>query len=72
MENSILYSSKNLVQPNFEIPGGPNLTNTKIYLSNFEYDLGYNHVEYFDKQMGTVQLMLGNKDVKFMKICTIK
>ena len=34
------------------MPGDPNLTNTKINLSTFEYNLGYKHVEYSDQHMG--------------------
>ena len=51
------------VQPNHE----------KILLSSFEYNLLKKHVEHFDQQMsmGAGHSLLGNKDVKIMKNCTI-
>ena len=54
--------------PNSEESGEPNPSNTKIYLSNFEYNLLNKHVEYSDQHMGAVHPSLCNKDVKFMKI----
>ena len=53
---------KNLaVQPNHE----------KIFLSSFEYNLLNKHVEHLDQQMGAGHYLLGNKDVKIIKNCTI-
>ena len=49
------------VQPNFEMPGGPNPKNTKIYLSNFEYNLLNKHVEYSDQHTGAVHPSLCNQ-----------
>ena len=31
---------------------------------NLEYNVGCRHVEYSDQQMGAVDFMIGNKDVK--------
>ena len=56
------------MQPNFE---GSNPSNTKKYLSNFEYNLLNSHVEYSDQHMGAVHPSLSNIDLKFMKVCTI-
>ena len=55
------------MQPNFEKPGGPNLpTNQKLFLSNFEDNLLYKHVEYSDQHVGA--RIWCDKDFKFMKI----
>ena len=48
-----------------------NTPNTKIYPSNFEYNLSNKHVEYSDKHMGAVHPGLSNMDFQLMKICTI-
>ena len=74
LENlAVQPNSENLaVQPNHEKPGGPNFpTNKKIFLSSFEYNLLNKHVEHFDQQLGAGHSLLGNKDVKIMKNCTI-
>ena len=55
----------------FNMSGGPNSSNTKIYLSNFEYNLLNRHVEYSDQKMGARHSIWCDKDFKFMKICTI-
>ena len=55
-------TNKNLaVQPNHRI----------IFLSSFEYNLLNKHAEHLDQQMGAGHYLLGNKDVKIMKNCTI-
>ena len=68
LENSNYYyfCLQNTVQPN-------HTTSKKIFifLSNIEYNLLNKHVEYSDQKMGAGQLILGNKDIKFTKICTI-
>ena len=74
LENlAVQPNSVNLaVQPNHEKPGGPNFpTNKKIFLSSFEYNLQNKPAEHFDQQMGAGHSLLGNKDVKIMKNCTI-
>ena len=56
--------------PNPEKSGEP--ANTKIFLSSFEYFLFFDkHVEYSDQHMGSGHSILGKKDVKCMKTCTI-
>ena len=69
LENNNLKNIKKLkknlaVQPNHE----------KIFLSRFEHNLWNKHVEHLehlDQQMGAGHSLLGNKDVKIMKKCTI-
>ena len=53
--------------PNSEESGepNPNPSNTKIYLSNCEYNLLNKHVEYSDQQMDAVHPILCNKDFIF-------
>ena len=82
LEKIAIYFNKNIkkleslvtnlaVQPNHE---------KKIFLSRVEYKLWDQHVEHFDhfdqqmgldQQMGARHSILGNKDVKIMKNCTI-
>ena len=52
------------VLPNSERSGEPNPSNTKIYLSNIEYNLLNKHVAYSDMHMGAEHPILGNKDDK--------
>ena len=60
------------VQPNHEKPGGPNSpTSLKLLLGSFECGLLNKHVEHFDRQVGAGHSLLGGKDVKIMKDCTI-
>ena len=58
---------QNLVQPNFEKPGGlnPPITNKKMYFIfflNIEYNLLNKHVEYSDQHMDARHPMWCNKD----------
>ena len=72
LENCFNIISEDAMQPNHGGVGVPNPPVTKkIFLSNFEYDLVNKQVEYSDQHMGAGQPILSNKDVKFMKICTI-
>ena len=56
-----ILNSNLAVQPNHE----------KIFSSIFEYNLLNKHVDHLDQQMGAGHSLLGNKDVKIMKNCTI-
>ena len=58
---------KNLKKKNLAVQ--PN--HGKTFLSSFAYNFWNKHVEHFDQQMGAVHSVLGNKDVKIMKIGTI-
>ena len=57
--------------PNYDESGEPNPSNTKKYLSNFEFNLWNKHVEYSDQRMGAVHPGPSDIDVKCIKICTI-
>ena len=57
------------VFPNSEMSGEP--ANTKTYLSKFEYILLNKHAKYSDQHMGAGHTILGKKEAKIMKICTI-
>ena len=58
--------------PTLKNQGAPtHPTSKKILLNNFEYYLLSKHVEYYDQQTGARHPRLCNRDVRFMKVCTI-
>ena len=59
------------MQPNYEVSGGAQPHQQKIYLSNIEYAILNKHIEYSDQHLGAVHSLLFNKDVKCIKVVMI-